>query len=245
MSFAGVTYSKDDIPEENNRTIAFVYRTNAGLVDKMLDLERNGKAYNITRSVESLFRIHRAIIFCKPGGSIYDPDLQFIQHDCDEWDSNPEHKRRFTTFIGYLRHKNENNLQVRTAIQTILKYTGRVIIEIYKQAKAHEDSSGEHQITLTTAHASKGCEYDIVHIGDDLNDITSDVISKYEKQFALGNLHPSEFLLNQELEEFRLYYVAATRAKLKLYNAKLLSKDYIIQDRNLKGELNGIRSMVK
>lgn len=244
MSFAGVYYKEEQIVEEKDRTIAFIFRTNAGLVDKMLDLERNNKPYNITRSVESLFRIHRAIIFCKPGGVIHDPDLQFIQHDCDEWDSSDELKRRYSTFIGYLRYKNENNIQVKTAIQTILKYTGRTILEIYKQAKAHEETSGNHQITLTTAHASKGCEYDIVHLGEDLNEITMDLIKKYEVLFKDNKQHPSDFLRNSELEEFRLYYVAGTRAKLKLYNAKLFSNDYIIQDKNLQKELkNGTRSM--
>lgn len=236
MVFKGVIYKEEDIPQENVRTIAFIFRTNAGLVDKMLDLERNNKPYNVTRSVESLFRMHRAIIFCKPGGTIFDPDLQFIQNDCDEWDTNPTIKLKYPSFYGYLRYKNENNIQVKTAIQTILKYSPKTILDVYKQAKNHEESTEDHRITLTTAHASKGCEYDIVHLGDDLNDMLSDIIKKYEDAFKLKKIHPSDLLQNSELEEFRLYYVGATRAKFKLYNAKHLSEKYIIQDKNLQGE---------
>lgn len=244
MVFKGVSYKEDDLPPENQRSIAFIFRTNAGLVDKMLDLERNGKPYNVTRSVESLFRMHRAIIFCKPGKTIFDPDLQFIQHDCDEWDSTPSIKLKYPSFYGYLKYKNENNLQVKTAIQTILKYSPKTIIEVYKQAKSHEDSYEDHRITLTTAHASKGCEYDIVHLGDDLNDMVGDLITKYGEPIRLAKIHPSELLQNSELEEFRLYYVAATRSKFKLYNAKHLSQNYIIQDKNLNKESkNGTRSL--
>ena len=244
MVFKGIEYDEHNLTEEKNRTIAYIFRTNAGLVDQMLDLERTDKPYNVTRSIESLFRMHRAIIFCKPGGSTFDPDLQFIQHDCDEWDANPELKRRYPSFYGYLRQKNENNIQVKTAIQTILKYGPKTIIDLYKQAKSHEDHSTTHRITLTTSHASKGCEYDIVHIGEDMNSMVGDIIKKYEDVLNKAKYHPSEILTNTELEEFRLYYVATTRAKLKLYNAKHLGDKFIIQDKNLTKELkNGIGSL--
>lgn len=234
MTFNGVEYTEDDMPPKNQRSVAYIFRTNAGLVDKMLELERSGQTYNITRSVESLFRMHRAIIFCKPGGTIFDPDLQFIQADMEEWDANPGIKRIYPSFIGYLKQKNEQNIQVQTAIQTILKYGGKVILELYKQAKAHEDHSEEHSITLTTMHASKGMEFDIVHIGDDMNKIIDDLIDKYKDELFVKCLHASEIMYNQELEEFRLYYVGTTRAKFKLYNAKHLSDEYIIEDKNFK-----------
>lgn len=235
MVFRGVEYTVDQIPETKDMEIAHIFRTNAGLVDKMLELEKMNLPYNCTRSVESLFRMHRTIMFVKPGGTVFDQDLQFIQQDRDLYEASAEDQRLYPTFLGYLKVKNENNVQVKTAIQTILKYGSKTLIDLYKKAKSHEEHSDKHKITLTTAHASKGCEYDIVHIGQDLNDIVQNIITEYDLDdpYKNKNRHPSTILRNSELEEFRLYYVAATRAKFKLYNAEHITNEYYIQDFNM------------
>lgn len=234
MVFKGVEYTEEMLTPEDERTVAYIFRTNAGIVDQMLELEKNNKPYNVSRSIESLFRIHRTLIFCKAGGTVYDQDLQFIQQDCDEWTNDIRIQKEYPKFYSYLLKKNENNVQLKTAIQTILKYGAQTVLSIYKQAKAHEDHSGTHQITLTTSHASKGNEWDVVHIGEDMNKMLTDIKQNYKDVFESNKLHPSEILTNSELEEFRLYYVAGTRGKLKVYNAKHLSSNYVLEDKILK-----------
>jgi superfamily I DNA/RNA helicase len=75
-------------------------------------------------------------------------------------------------------------------------------------------------ITLTTAHSSKGCEYDEVYIEEDLNTV-------------IAKCNEATILTNEIQTEYRLYYVACTRARLKLHNADMLNlnnTDHYIND---------------
>ena len=72
-------------------------------------------------------------------------------------------------------------------------------------------------------------EYDIVYIVEDLNLILDNIIGDNIEILQDNNgLHASELLKNSELEEFRLYYVAATRARFTLYNARHLSSEPVL-----------------
>lgn len=231
MNFNGRTYTIKDIPNEYNRTVAYISRTNSLLVEKMIEYEDSHTPYNLTKTVESVFRLYRTLIFIKAGAVQRDPDLQYIQHDCDEYDSNFQLQRDFKNVYAYLIHKNKDNVQLKSAMQVLAKYGKDKILSIYKLAKEHEQRSNSHKITLTTAHSSKGLEFDVVHIMDDLNDVLDKIIKEYKVEEAMlydKNIHPSMILPNNKLEEFRLYYVAGTRAKHKLYNAKYFSDEYLL-----------------
>ena len=156
MTFSGRKYLFNEIPKREDQTVAYIARTNSALVDKMIDCYMTNTPFNTTRSVESIFRMHRALIFVKPDGEIRDPDLEFIQHDCDEWSNDIDLQNKFPSFFGYMLYKNENNVGLTSAIKCIMKYKSKLILDIYKKAKAHEEDRRKHKITLTTAHASKG-----------------------------------------------------------------------------------------
>lgn len=122
MTFAGREYTHNEYPERFNQITAYISRTNSFLVEKMVELDKQHIPYSLTRSAESIFRLHRAIIFVKPGGETHDPDLQFIQNDIDEWANNEKLQREHKTKIGYLLYKNDNNIQVKSAIKSIMKF---------------------------------------------------------------------------------------------------------------------------
>lgn len=66
---------------------------------------------------------------------------------------------------------------------------------------------------------------------DDLNDVLDKIMKEYRVEEVMlhdKNIHPSMFLPNNKLEEFRLYYVAGTRGRHKLYNAKYFSDEYLL-----------------
>ena len=65
--------------------------------------------------------------------------------------------------------------------------------------------------TLTTAHSSKGLTFDSVTLSDDFD--LDDILEM-----------PSDERQPSQVEEIRLYYVACTRSRLKLVNAKYLTK---------------------
>lgn len=231
MEFNGRNYTIKDIPNEYNRTIAYISRTNSLLVEKMIEYEDSHTPYNLTKTVESVFRLYRTLIFLKAGAIQKDPDLQYIQHDADEYNSSAQLQRDFKNMYAYLIHKNKDNVQLKSAMQVLAKYGKKKILSIYKLAKEHEQRSNTHRITLTTAHSSKGLEFDVVHIMDDLNDVLDKILKEYKVEQTMlydKNIHPSFFLPNNKLEEFRLYYVAGTRGRHKLYNAKHFSDDYLL-----------------
>ena len=232
MTFAGREYTHNEYPERFNQITAYISRTNSFLVEKMVELDKQHIPYSLTRSAESIFRLHRAIIFVKPGGETHDPDLQFIQNDIDEWANNEKLQREHKTKMGYLLYKNDNNIQVKSAIKSIMKFGSQTILEVYKKAKQHEASKDNKKIILTTAHASKGSEYDNVFIMEDLNSAIEDLIKVISERLESNNVnkstHPSKLLNKLELEEFRLYYVACTRSKFRLENARHLSDEQII-----------------
>lgn len=231
MEFNGRNYTVKDIPNEYNRTVAYISRTNSLLVEKMIEYEDSQTPYNLTKTVESVFRLYRTLIFLKAGAIQRDPDLQYIQHDCDEYNENANLQREFENVYGYLMFKNKDNVQLKSAMQVLAKYGKKKILSIYNIAKEHEQRSSTHRITLTTAHSSKGLEFDVVHIMDDLNDVLDKIMKEYRVEEVMlhdKNIHPSMFLPNNKLEEFRLYYVAGTRARHKLYNAKYFSDEYLL-----------------
>ena len=76
---------------------------------------------------------------------------------------------------------------------------------------------------------NKKGEYDIVYIVEDLNLILDNIIGDNIETLQNNNgLHASKLLKNSELEEFRLYYVATTRARFTLYNARHLSSEPVL-----------------
>lgn len=81
--------------------------------------------------------------------------------------------------------------------------------------------TGEYDFIVTTAHRAKGLEFDTVLLGDDFKD-----------QFADEDGLSVESLEATNAEEFRLLYVAITRAKRKLYAYHVESVMRLIEQRN-------------
>ena len=81
----------------------------------------------------------------------------------------------------------------------------------------------ECDLTLTTAHSSKGLEFSSVTIAPDLNTAVEIAIAELidAKKSKVWN---KEKVITSLEEELRLYYVACSRAILQLNNATTLRK---------------------
>jgi len=71
-------------------------------------------------------------------------------------------------------------------------------------------------LVLTTAHSVKGLEFDEVTIGNDLNDVILDIVTRIKEQ-------PEYVLTLEETNELNLAYVAASRARKVIHNAQFLN----------------------
>jgi superfamily I DNA/RNA helicase len=92
-----------------------------------------------------------------------------------------------------------------------MKHGASKIYEAYKHAQQAEKHPDEHFSTLSTTHSSKGLTFDSVTIANDFD--LEDILE----------MKPSERSASDE-EELRLYYVCASRARLKLNNAIYINK---------------------
>ena len=92
----------------------------------------------------------------------------------------------------------------------------------------------KHPLTLSSAHSSKGMEWDEVTISDDLNDAVRKALDSMIERIGFAKLNdlnsldyePLDQLNENERGEMRLYYVACTRAKHILKNAVFIDQEY-------------------
>ena len=72
-------------------------------------------------------------------------------------------------------------------------------------------SKSPQNYILATGHSCKGLEFDEVHIADDLN-------ASIRKVTSAPHFNPSA-ITDTDREALNIYYVACTRARLRLINA--------------------------
>ena len=85
-------------------------------------------------------------------------------------------------------------------------------------------------VVLATAHTFKGLEADIVYINDDLND---SLFTAERKKRDFYNKNKQEEKLPLEISnELNLYYVALSRARIKIENISPLLDSEISIDSN-------------
>ena len=208
MHFRGIRLASKKIT-----TQAYLSRTNSGLIAQMIAFNRSGVRYGLTRKPQEIFKVPLMLCNLKYQGFITDPAYKFLQADVDEWYETPELHTEFKTPLMYIRHIYEEDPVLEQAASLLYRFTPNVIISTYEEARLNYK---EHQpITLSTAHACKGAEFDSVTILPDLNDSIAKLVNKLRA-------NPSYLMSDLEREALNLYYVACTRAHVELNNAKHL-----------------------
>lgn len=191
-------------------TKAILSRTNSGLIHYMIDLYDKETPFNLVRQAKEIFNLINILLHLNHTDKILDPTYRHLLKDRDTYQSSPFLQRKYKTLIRYIDelYKTEDQ-DITAAIKTIRRYSPQRIIDAYNFAKECEKSGKVYDITLSTAHSSKGLTFDEVTIADDFN--LADVLET----------HPSS-RTNEEVEELRLYYVACTRARVRLLNTEYL-----------------------
>lgn len=179
---------------DHSDTYAVVSRTNAGLFDAAVSCLRTGKPYHFVGGVEkyrfdSMMDVHH--LATGNTSAIRDPllkrfeDLEHLRATADEVE-DPE---------------------LRFLAKIAATYGDRIpqLVEDVKSRHVAGASPNTLQqgIIFTTAHVSKGLEFDQVFLTNDFADLTDD------KDSVL----PAD---NIPVEEVNLFYVASTRAKRAL-----------------------------
>lgn len=203
MEFKGVE------TDNNIVTRAFISRTNAALIGKMIELNNERTPYGLVRKAKDIFKVPLMLCSLRYQGKINDPAYKHLQEYVDDWYEDYMLKENYKNVLSYIASKEPDDIQLQQSISLILKHKSRVIFDTYKEAANHESS--DQNFTLTTAHSAKGLEFDEVVLAQDLNDSVAKVVEAVE----VGELTTEDRVF---LDNVYLYYVAASRAKKSLRN---------------------------
>ena len=208
-SFKGVS-----VPNAIIKSTAIITRTNAALIDYMIQLNEQGTPYGLVRPPKEIFRIPLMLCSMKYQSFISDPTYRHLQEHVDDWHEGTNIREAYKSPIMYIASLYPGDFQLQQAIRLIVKHGKPLIWDTYNLASAHYNYSQD--IMLMTAHSSKGLEFDHVIIANDLNESISQVLTDVKSGVPIANIP------NQQVEPLRLYYVACSRAKVKLSNANQL-----------------------
>jgi F-box protein 18 (helicase) len=212
MAFEGTEAVSTDITSRG-----YISRTNGGLINKLIELNEDNVPYGLVRSAQDIFKIPLMVAGLKDQGKIYDPAYRHVQEDVDEWTENVSGvKTQYPSLTGYLKHKHSEDLTLMQALNLVGKHSKKTIFDAYAEAKHHENK--KQNLTLLTAHSSKGLEFDEVILAPDMN-------SSIEETVLDMKLDEDKVLTVPEKESLNLYYVAVTRALVSIRNALFLTGD--------------------
>lgn len=203
MSFTG---QKVDDKSINSR--AFLSRTNGSLINIMIDLMSSRTDFSLIRKASEIFKLPLTMCFLKYQGTINDPAYRHLQADVDEWYEDSSLMAKYKTPQLYLASLYEFDVALMSAIRLVMNKGKSAVLSAYDFAKACEKK--RTNLYLATSHSVKGLEFDEVTILDDLNESLSKTLEDPES---------SQNAIEQEVN---LYYVACSRARKILNNARML-----------------------
>jgi len=202
MHFKGM-----DFPEQPIKDMAYLARTNSGLISRMMRLVDMGTPFNLLRTVDEIFELPKYLLMLSPKAKFVPHKFKYIFNEYMVYSRHESLQLEYKHPLSYLASVFSTDVQLIAAIKLIRTHGKDRIFDTYNAVKVMPKRTSP--ITLATIHVAKGREWDEVYIEDDLNQLI---------QTQLRNGYETE----AELTEFRLAYVACTRGRLKLTNALFL-----------------------
>ena len=222
FQFVGREYPEDHV----SSTKGYVSRTNGGLLEEMLRLKGDNVAFHTTRKIEAILELPIILANLGNGKRIENNKFKAIEKLRSRWDKeskakNDEFLKINSTPLKYVLKEFSDDPEISRGADTVIKYGPFEINALTKYV--NNCKSIETGLTLTTAHSSKGLEFDVIEIAPDFNDRITEVMEDIEIAISEENYDLAEVLR----EEYRLYYVACSRAMVRLDNAKHLPRAMI------------------
>lgn len=153
VKFIGVDYRHSDMKTE---THAYISRTNANMIGRMIILDEHHIQYNLVRPAKSIFELILILVHLRPNGDIFNAKFKYLQNEANEWNEDESLKRLYPTLFSYIADVNEGDMEIASAMSLISRFGKDTIISTYTSAVKHEKVTKKHMVTLTTAHSSKG-----------------------------------------------------------------------------------------
>jgi hypothetical protein len=211
MEFKGRDYASNEVV-----TKAFISRYNSELVEEMFKLQFNNVKFNTTRSIDTILELPLLLANLGNGKAIKATQYKFIEKLRKQWETTPALHRTYPTVQRYVAKVTSDDDEISRGFSVVYKHGPTQLNALAKYVR--ECNKEIHPLTLTTAHSSKGLEFDEVTIANDLNEVTLEAITELPEAEAEKDIEA----IVHYTEQLRLYYVATSRAKVSLLNAKML-----------------------
>ena len=196
FSFQGI-----DNPIDDGLT-AYITSTNAGIIRKINELHNENQGYILTRPIKDIFACPLALVTAASGKQVYHKQYRFLEKEYKNYKRSGK--------PGYYQYllKNVADEEIHNAIKLLLAFKTQSIniFDVMSKAKTIKK---DKKVTVGTGFSLKGMGYTTVYIENDLNRAVAKVLETGCND-------------QNDLTTLRLFYVACTRARKNLYNAKHL-----------------------
>lgn len=198
------------------KTEAHLTRSNLSLIETMHAFHKQNKHYSLTRKIDDIFELAVSIHEANQGISVTSKKYNFLELEYGKFLFNSNNNM---TYFDYLELILGTDSDIARGIKLLRKLAGEHIDIMQVKAQA-EIMSDNPDVVLTTAHTFKGLEADIVYINDDLNEA---LLSAADKQKDFYKKNKKDVKLPLEItNELNIYYVALSRARIKIVNVSQL-----------------------
>jgi len=219
LNINGRAESREILPEDD--TVAYLTRSNAKLISIIAEFMVQEKPIKVVRDPELIFGLAINMERLKYDNiSAIDEDFNYLKSFAKEWErlilkGDSEFETIFEYIVSIIQ--DEEDEIVRT-IKLLEKY--KYIDPIYQYARKYYKTKDNILISVTTAHAAKGLEWEHVIVENDFPE-WGKLIAKWFKSVDKDPAkiaHPFQYFVKnckkqEYIDEFNLYYVAITRGK--------------------------------
>lgn len=210
MQFVGTPVTSTVI-----KSSAYITRTNGALISRMIELNASNSPYGLVRKASEIFKVPLMLIGLKHKGFITEASYKHLQSDVNDWYESTKLQTMYKNVLSYLAFLYTDDIPLVQSIRLVQRHGSKLVMTAFTESRKHERS--DQPLLLMTAHSAKGLEVDEVTIAEDLNYSVVTPMIRVESGMCISELAP------QEQEALRLYYVACTRAGIKLNNANNLT----------------------
>lgn len=206
----------DNITKDNG--IVYLSRTNSGLIERMYELIQSNKTFSLNKDINTVFALPIALVNANLGNPVFDKKYKFLE---EEYRTYKNKSKVYSTFFSYLEHTlNDSILNNTIKLITKLQHKGVNIFDLRSKVQKVKPNPN---IILSTTHTFKGLEKDTVYIEDDLNASFMDIRNNFSTiAYKIENMNTDnvrQYINNEQKELLNLYYVALSRAKIKILNS--------------------------
>ena len=206
-------------------TKAYIARNNSGLMEEMFRLQDSNQPFHTTRKIGLILELPLILANLSNGQAIADYKYKHIEKFRKSYETNSALQTKHGSINAYVRSMLKEDEDISRAFKVVMNHGPRQLNAL--AAYATVCSKVPCDLTLTTAHSSKGLEFSSVEIAPDLNESVSKAMYDIRKAMIEFEGEERKVVVEALREELRLYYVSCSRSMIELINASHLPKGLI------------------